>query len=162
MRIIKYNKNYENAVKDLLVQLQEYIALIDDWKLNIMTPAYREVYFKATIETCKNGVIFLAIENNSVIGLICASEVEYDEVDRASYTCPKSAIIHELIVDKNARHSGAGSKLIEKVEEHYASRGFEYCHVDVFEPNEMAKNFYSKHGYITRMRSLAKKLPSKK
>ena len=158
MEIIKYNKKYENDVKDLLVQLQEYIALIDDWHLNIMTPLYREVYFKSTLEQCQNGVIFLAIENCKTVGLICGSEIEYDAVDRASYTCPKAAKIYELIVDNTIRNAGIGSKLLNEIENYFKLKGCKYCHVDVFEPNEMAKKFYAKHNYITRMRNLSKKL----
>ena len=42
MRIVELSLKYEEQVKNLLVELQEYIADIDDWKLNIMTKTYSE------------------------------------------------------------------------------------------------------------------------
>ena len=36
MRIVELSLKYEEQVKNLLVELQEYIADIDDWKLNII------------------------------------------------------------------------------------------------------------------------------
>ena len=42
MQIVEYDKKYTENVKDLLVELQEFIVCIDDWKLNIMTAQYRE------------------------------------------------------------------------------------------------------------------------
>ena len=44
--IIEYDKQYDEDVKDLLVELQEYIVSIDKEKYNIITKDYREEYFK--------------------------------------------------------------------------------------------------------------------
>ena len=160
MEIVKYSQKYEEDVKNLLVELQEYIVSIDDWHLNIITPEYREMYFKKTLEECSknNGVIFLAIENNKAIGMISGHIVERDEYDKCDYTCPKTGHIEELIVSKNARYGGLGSKLLETMEQYFKSLNCEYCHVDVFEPNLIGKNFYKKYNYVTRMRSLSKKI----
>ena len=158
MRIIKYNSKYENDVKDLLVQLQEHIVALDNWNLNIMTPEYREIYFKRMIKMCEGGVVLVAVENERAIGLISGNVIKCDEEDKVFYKCPKSCEIYELIVSHNTRHGGVGGKLIEKIEDYFKKLGCEYCHVGVFEPNEMAKSFYDKHGYITRMRSLSKRL----
>lgn len=160
MKILEYQEKFAEQVKDILVELQEYIVSIDDWHLNIITPGYREKYFEKTLMECsKNeGKIFLAIEDDSVIGLICGYVVERDEYDKYDYTCPKTGHIEELIISKNIRHGGVGTKLIQHMEEYFKSIGCEYCHVDVFEPNEMGKNFYFKHDYTTRMRSLSKKI----
>ena len=48
--IIEYEKKYDEQVKDLLVELQEYIVSIDKERYNIITPTYREEYFKKTID----------------------------------------------------------------------------------------------------------------
>ena len=45
MEILEYNKLYKEDVKDLLIELQEYIVSIDKYHLNIISPQYREVYF---------------------------------------------------------------------------------------------------------------------
>jgi len=156
MKIIEYSQKYQEGVKDILVELQEYIVSIDNWHLNLMTPEFRDKYFEKTLKDCSK--ILLAIEEDKVIGLICGCIVDYDEYDKCDYLCPKTGHIAELIVSKNSRESGLGTKLLKTMEEYFKSLGCEYCHIDVFEPNEMGKNFYNKHNYTTRMRSLSKKL----
>lgn len=160
MEVVKYSKIYEEDVKNLLVELQEYIVSIDDWKLNIIAPEYREKYFEKIIQSNinLNGVIFLAIENNKIVGVISGHLIQYDEFDKYDYICPKSGLIEELIVSKTCRSVGVGSKLITNMENYFKSLGCEYCHVNVFEPNIMGKNFYNKNNYTVRMRSLSKKL----
>ena len=156
MEIVEYKEKYKEGVKDILVELQEYIVSIDKWKLNILTPEYREKYFEKTIKNCTK--IFLAIDRDNVIGLICGCLVKYDEYDYCYYACPKTGNIEELIVNKHYQTHGVGKILLTTMEDYFKSIGCKYCHVDVFEPNEMGKNFYSKNNYITRMRSLSKKL----
>ena len=156
MEIIEYSNKYADDVKDILVELQEYIVSIDDWHLNIITPEFREKYFEKTLKDCSK--ILIAVEDEKVVGLICGYIVERDEYDKYDYTCPKTGHVEELIVSKKSRESGVGTKLLKVMEEYFKSIGCEYCHIDVFEPNEMGKNFYNKHNYTTRMRSLSKKL----
>ena len=48
--ILEYEEKYAEEVKDLLVELQEYIVSIDKDGYNIITEDYREEYFKKTIE----------------------------------------------------------------------------------------------------------------
>ncbi len=48
--IIKYDSKYDEEIKNLLVELQEYIVSIDREKYNIITPEYRDEYFKKTLE----------------------------------------------------------------------------------------------------------------
>jgi len=50
MNIVEYNDNYKEDVKNLLVELQEFIASLDIDKYNILTDEYREKYFNKTIE----------------------------------------------------------------------------------------------------------------
>ena len=105
------------------------------------------------------GKIFLAIDERDIaVGLICGNVVERDEYDKYDYVCPKTGDIAELIVSKNVRHAGTGAELLNKMENYFKSIGCEYCHIDVFEPNEIGKNFYAKHNYTTRMRSLSKRI----
>lgn len=161
MRVVEFNDQYVEDVKNLLVELQEYIVAIDDWHLNIITPEFREKYFEKTCKEClkDEGKIFLAVdENNRAVGLISGNIVERDEYDKYDYICPKTGDITELIVSKNVRHGGVGAMLLQTMENYFKSIGCEYCHIDVFEPNEMAKKFYTKHNYTTRMRSLSKRI----
>ena len=72
LKIIDYSSKYNEDIKDLLVELQEYITKMDREKYNILTDEYREKYFEKTLDEvnrCK-GKMFLAIEDENVIGLI--------------------------------------------------------------------------------------------
>ena len=42
MRIVEYEKKYKEDVKNLLVELQEYIASIDREGYNILTDEFRD------------------------------------------------------------------------------------------------------------------------
>ena len=159
MRIVELSLKYEEQVKNLLVELQEYIAEIDDWKLNIMTKTYSEQYYSKIVEECdENGKIFLAIDNEKVIGLICGYINRSEKYDDCYYLSPKSCTISELIVTKNIRSKGVGTMLINYAEKYFKNQGCEYVYVDVFEPNNSALKFYEKNNYQTRMRTLGKKL----
>lgn len=122
--------------------MQEYIVSIDDWHKNIITSEYREKYFgKTMLDLSKQGRMFLAVEQNKCLGLICGKVIEYVEFDKYYYTCPKSAEITEFIISKNLRYSGVGCALIEHIENYFKSLCCEYCNLDVFEPNILAKSF---------------------
>ena len=58
MQIIEYNSKYDEQIKDLLVELQNYLIDIDDWHTQVMLPEYREGNFqmdlrKLTIKKAK-------------------------------------------------------------------------------------------------------------
>ena len=70
--IIDYNCRYDEEIKDLFVELQEYIVKLDKEGFNILTPDYREKYFVKTMDEIKssNGKMFLYEENGKIVGLI--------------------------------------------------------------------------------------------
>ena len=59
--IVEYDSKYDEQIKDLLVELQNYLIDIDNWHTQIITPEYREKYFKMDMEKVKNqdGKIYL-------------------------------------------------------------------------------------------------------
>ena len=160
MEIIEYNEKYLEDVKDLLVELEEYILSIDKDNLDQLHEDYREKITILDLEEVKenNGKCFLAIQNNKAVGLIMGYIRKYDEYDYLDYKCPKSGEISELIVTNKTRSKGIGQILIKKLEEYFKSVGCEYIFVDVFAYNEIAKNFYSKNNYHSRMEIRVKKI----
>lgn len=153
MKIIEYEDKYLEDVRDLLVELEEYIISIDKDELDQIHSDYREkmaiIDLKKVAE--ENGKCFLAVENNHVIGLIMGTIPIYNEFDYLDYKCPKRGEIIELIVSKHARSNGIGQSLINKMENYFKQMGCEYILIDVFAYNENAIKFYEKHDYHTRM-----------
>ena len=160
MQIVEYEDKYLEDVKDLLVELEEYIVSIDKDCLDCVHPEYREKMVKIDLDEVKNnnGKCYLAIENDKAIGLIMGCIFPYDEYDYLDYKCPKRGKITELIVTNKIRSKGIGQELINKIEEYFKSVECEYVIVDVFAYNDIGKNFYNKKKYHTRMETMIKKL----
>ncbi len=160
MNIIEYEDKYLEDVRDLLVELEEYILSIDEDHLDQLHPEYREKMALLDLEEVKNynGKCYLAIDNNKAIGLIMGTIPEYDEYDYLDYKCPKRGEITELVVSSKVRSKGIGQLLIDKLEEYFKSVGCEYVIVDVFGYNDNALKFYFKKDYHARMLTCIKKL----
>ena len=117
MEIIEYNEKYLEDVKDLLVELEEYILSIDKDNLDQLHPEYREKMAILDLEEVNNynGKCYLAVENDTAIGLIMGCIPPYEEFDYLDYKCPKRGEITELIVTNKIRIKGVGQLLIKKL-----------------------------------------------
>ena len=160
MKIIEYEEKYLEDVRDLLVELEEYILSIDKDNLDQLHPEYREKMALLDLEEVNkyNGKCYLAVEDNKAVGLIMGCIFPYDKYDYLDYKCPKRGEVTELVVSKNIRSSGIGQMLMNRMEEYFKSIGCEYVLIDVFAYNENAINFYNKQGYHSRMYTDIKKL----
>lgn len=160
MKIIEYEDRYLEDVKDLLVELEEYILSIDGDNLDQLHPEYRDKMAMLDLEKVNNnnGKCYLAIDNDVVVGLIMGCLRCYDEYDYLDYKCPKEGEITELIVSKNGRSKGIGNMLMSKMEDYFKSMECKYILVDVFAYNENAIKFYERNGYHARMYTKIKKL----
>ena len=159
MKIEEIKENYFEEVKNLLVELQEFVIEIDNFKLNTISKDYREKYFQFMMRDCEDnhGKVFVATDRNKVIGMIAGFVQNYDERDILDYSCPKKGIVAELIVNKNTRCGGVGTILLKKMEEYFKSINCKYSQIDVFAPNKNAIEFYCKNGYQDRMITMFKK-----
>ena len=150
--IVEYDSKYDEQIKDLLVELQNYLIDIDDWHTQIMLPEYREKYFKMDIDKVKNqnGKIYLEVENNTVNGLIMGVVEEKDDIDKLTNDCAKTGSVIELIVKNNIRGNGIGKNLLEKLEKYFKSINCKRINIEVFGPNKKGLNFYEKNDYVVR------------
>lgn len=159
LEIINYSNKYNESIKDLLVELQEYIAEIDKEKYNILTNEYREKYFEKTMNEVNKyeGKIFLAIENEKVIGLIVGL-INNEEESTYDFKAPKRGRVTELVVSKECRSNGIGKQLLDKMEKYFKEVGCKGVLIDVFAYNENAQKFYYKNGYFNRNIEVMKKI----
>lgn len=158
--IIEYNTEYKEQVKDLLVELQNYLIDIDDWHTQVMLPEYREKIFEMDINKVKkqNGKIYLSVDNGIVIGLIIGIVEEKDEIDKLTNDCAKTGSVLELVVESNIRGNGIGKSLLERIEEYFKSINCKRINIEVFGPNKKGLNFYEKNNYIIRDMIVSKKI----
>lgn len=160
MQIIEYEDKFLDDVKDLLVELEEYIISIDEDNLDQLHPDYRDKMALLDLEEVNDndGKCYLAVENDKAIGLIMGTIPQYDENDYLDYKCPKRGEITELIVTSKIRSKGVGQELMNKMEDYFKSVGCEYILIDVFSYNKIGIDFYNKNGYHHRMHTEIKKI----
>lgn len=158
--IVEYEDKYLEDVRDLLVELEEYIISIDEDHLDQIHEEYRDKMALLDLEEVKNnnGKCYLYIENNKAVGLIMGIIPPYDKYDYLDYKCPKRGEITELIVSNKIRSKGVGQQLMKKMEEYFKIQGCEYIKVEVFGYNDNALKFYFKQNYHARMLDIIKKI----
>lgn len=158
--IVEYNEKYNEQIKELLIELQNYLIDIDDWHTQVMVPEYKEKYFELDMEKVKmqNGKIFLSIEDELVNGLIVGVVETVDEVDKLTNDCVKTGEVLELIVSKKNRGNGVGKILLNKMEDYFKNIGCIRTNIEVFGPNVSGLKFYEKNGYVVRDMIVSKKL----
>ena len=160
VKIIEYEEKYLEDVKDLLVELEEYILTIDEDHLDQLHKDYRDLMAINDLNDVKEneGKCFIAVKDNKAIGVIMGTIPPYDEYDYLDYKCPRRGEITELIVTKKIRSSGIGQMLIKQMEDYFKSVGCEYVIVDIFAYNDNAMKFYFKDGFHPRMVTGIKKI----
>ncbi len=158
--IVEYDSKYDEQIKDLLVELQNYLVDIDNWHTQILKPEYRENMFKLDMEKVRkqNGKIYLYIENNVAIGIIIGIIEEKDEIDKLTNDCAKTGSILELVVKNDIRGNGIGKLLLGKIEQFFKDVDCKRINIEVFGPNKKGLNFYEKNGYVTRDIIVSKKI----
>lgn len=158
--IVEYDSKYDEQIKDLLVELQNYLVDIDNWHTQILKPEYRENMFKLDMEKVRkqNGKIYLYIENNVAIGIIIGIIEEKDEIDKLTNDCAKTGSILELVVKDDIRGNGIGKLLLGKIEQFFKDVDCKRINIEVFGPNKKGLNFYEKNGYVTRDIIVSKKI----
>ena len=158
--IVEYDSKYDEQIKDLLVELQNYLVDIDNWHTQILKPEYRENMFKLDMEKVRkqNGKIYLYIEDNVAIGIIIGIIEEKDEIDKLTNDCAKTGSILELVVKNDIRGNGIGNLLLGKIEQFFKDVDCKRINIEVFGPNKKGLNFYEKNGYVTRDIIVSKKI----
>ncbi len=108
MEIIEYDKKYDESIKSLLVELQNYLVDIDNWHTLVLKENYREEIFKRDFDliNSQEGKIYLAKENNKIIGFIIGIVHKNDEEDILTNDCKKVGEVLELIVSSKYRRVG--------------------------------------------------------
>ena len=83
MTIIEYEDQYLEDVRDLLVELGEYIVSIDQDELEQVHTDYRIKMTEHDLNNISNydGKCYLAIEEDKAIGLIMGTIRQYDEIE---------------------------------------------------------------------------------
>lgn len=158
MKIIEYEENYQEEVKELLEELQEYMISVDKERYSTITKDYKEKYFEKIIKEVNayQGKIFLAIDKK-VVGLIIGL-INNEDISTYDYKAPKLGRVTELIVKEEYRNNKVGKQLLQKMEGYFKEVGCKGILLNVFTNNKIAKKFYEKEGYSERTSELIKQI----
>lgn len=158
MKIIEYEEIYQEEVKELLEELQEYMISVDKEGYSTITKDYKEKYFEKIIKAVNDyqGKIFLAMDKK-VVGLIIGL-INNENISTYDYKAPKLGRVTELIVTKEYRNKKIGKQLLKKIEEYFKEVGCKGILLNIFTDNKVAKIFYEKEGYSKRTSELIKQI----
>lgn len=159
MNIVEYEPKYENDAKDLLVELQTYLASLDKRGVLVLKDNYRDDYFDYVVGECEKhyGKIFLAVENSRAVGMVVAKIFQGGGEDELTTSCPKVGFISDLVVASGRRGQGTGRKLLGRAEEYFREKSCEYTQLQVFAPNKKAFSLYEKYGFGVNCLYMSKK-----
>ena len=149
MNIIEYNETYAEAVKDLLVELQTYLASLDKRGVLILKDNYRDGYFAYVTEEVQkhNGNIFLAQADDTIVGLVVCKLFQGDGESEYTTSCPKIGFISDLVVTERWRGQRIGRRLLRQANTYFKQNECEYTQLEVFAPNAEAFALYKKLGF---------------
>ena len=122
----------------------DYHAKLDPKALKTgreLRSVFRKFFLKQLAR--RNGRTFVALDSKGVIGfLIC--EIQKMKI---VYRFPKVGFISTVYVDKNARHSGTGTALLEEAVRWLKSKGMNRLELGVMCNNEIGMQFWEKQGF---------------
>lgn len=157
--IKQFEPKDKETLFSLIEELQDYLVQIDPLKRLCRLPGYGEKYTNKLLQKIKDGdgIIFIAYVENIPLGFIAGVIEKQDEVDLLECIPTKSGRVLELIVSDKHRGKNTGSLLMGRIEEYFQQKGCDVTRVEVFEPNNLAFNFYKKLGYNGRVIDMIKK-----
>ena len=160
MIIREYAPEDKSQVIMLLVQLQEHLVAVDDEQIQILTDRYPKEYLNYLLDELRenHGVLFVLENATEIIGLVAGIIEPKDKEDILTNRCPIRGKVLDLIVSKDHRSGGAGTALLQAMEDYFRKHECEYICVDVFAPNKGAYTFYENNSYSPRNIELYKRL----
>ena len=156
MLIRKYNPGDINAIKQCLVELQDFERKYDCRMVDGITTVNE--LMKHLIKNCDTqcGTIFVAEENNIVIGFVAVqAKVKSKDIHDKPYLY---AYISDLFVAGEWRGKRVGQRLLTEAEAFARSQNAKTLKLDVFAENMDALNLYKRIGFEAYLISLEKKL----
>ncbi|MCX6031561.1 MAG: GNAT family N-acetyltransferase [Chloroflexi bacterium] len=124
------------AVRDLMIQLSEAAHATNDFELTFLAELFQRM--ARTPEIYLN---YAAVADGQVVGFV--SVIFYQTFFHRGGT----ALINELIVNREQRGSGIGRALVKRVVDEALARGMDEVEVGTETDNQAARRFYHRAGF---------------
>lgn len=157
--IEEYCEAQADEMKDLLVELQQYLASLDKRGVLVLKDNFRDGCFNYVLDEVKkhDGKIFVARKEGNLIGTVVCKVFQGGGEAEYTTSCPKIGFISDLVVTKSERGNGVGKALLSRAEKYFAEKNCKYTQLEVFALNTQAFEFYEKLGYEVNCYYLSKK-----
>lgn len=157
VQIREYSEKDRDEVLVLVKEFCDYIEGIDPLKLVQYKEKSAEFYTDLMLKKNKEkGKVFVAVENDSIVGFIGGYIAEQDEDEQMELVQMIPGHITDFFVTKSYRGQKVGQTLMEKIESFFKQNNVTIVRLEVFAPNEIARAFYNKHGFIERLITVSK------
>jgi ribosomal protein S18 acetylase RimI-like enzyme len=160
IKIIAYENQYRAQIIKLFEDFQDYLVELDPLKRLRRLPGYGEQITEKTLKEMdeQHGAFYLAVDAEKVVGFIVGIVQMPPEKEPLDVIASPAGRITELYVTREYRGQGIATQLMQTVEAYLKASGCAVAKVEVFVPNEAAKNLYKKFGYEPRDIDNMKKL----
>ena len=156
----QFKSSDKEDVVSLMSIFDQCIQSIDDKNLTNYKKGSADYFVDkmiALIQT-KQGMIYLACNDNRVIGFV-SGHIEVQDEDEKMETIPAiPGVVGELFVSPQYRGLKIGKRLLEMIEKYLKDKGCTIVRFPVFAPNTSARQFYEKAGYSERLIYVMKEL----
>jgi GNAT superfamily N-acetyltransferase len=156
-----YKPENRPLLESLQEELQDHVVGLDPLKRLRRTADYGVVYIGNLLEKIReqNGAIFLAFQDQKEpSGFVAGIIREQDKVTQTETIPSRAGEVLELYVRNDARSTGIGGLLMDRIESYFKEKSCDVIFVDVFKPNNTAHLFYQHQGYADRLISMMKRL----
>ncbi len=155
--IREYTEKDRNEILLLMVEFCDYIEALDPLKLVQYKQMSAQFYTDLMLKKNKEkGKIFVAIEGATIIGFIGGHISEQSEDEQMELVKMTPGHITDIFVTKAARGNNVGQMLMEKLESYFKENKATVAQLEVFAPNEIAREFYAKLGFVERIIGVSK------
>jgi ribosomal protein S18 acetylase RimI-like enzyme len=164
VKIREYQGSDRAAFVELMEELMDYIASIDDLKRIRRMSEFGESYTQRILQKVaeNNGIIYVAELDAEVVGVVVGIISEQTKEDQLEHVPSKFGDVLELVVKAEYRSKGVGTMLMNKLEEYFKKNNCNISGVGVLVPNKDAHRLYSKLGYQDRSIYMTKDLQEQK
>lgn len=157
-------RNYKQAdkgtIENYFDDFSDFIASMDPLKRLRRLPGFGQKYLQTTLRDVKrkNGAMYVAVKENHIIGFVVGVIIKQNAIERYECIPTITGRVTELFVHESQRGKNIGSLLMQKIEHYFKTNDCNIIHIEVFEPNIHAHNFYQSLGYTDRIRDMTKQI----
>lgn len=147
--IREYKETDEEAVVNLVAQLQKFLLAHDDGNFLKEFDDDGQEYFQHLLWSIKDqeGKIFVCEQDGVVVGFVAGYLEKVDRMDQLMSSIKKPGYVAELFVNERSRGKGYGGELMKSIEGYFKSLGCDVVTVTVDAFNKDAGKMYGAVGY---------------